>query len=172
MKLKISLLFIAFISALSIAQTKVGTIDNDYVINLMPEAQTVIKMSQDYGAKLDSSFSIKVNEFKIKLEDYKLKEKEMGELEKKVAQNELSTLDKDIQQYKKNGETLMGLKRDELMRPLYTKLNNAISEICKANGYTQILTTTGNQFAYIDPKYDITKLVVKKLGIVVPEVKE
>lgn len=172
MKSKIFLLFIALISTLTIAQTKVGTINNDYIINLMPEAKTVIKMSQEYGVKIDSSFSIKVNEFKIKFDEYKLKEKEMGELEKKVAQNELSSLDKDIQLYKKNGEALMEIKRNELMRPLYTKLNNAITEICKANGYTQILTTTGNQFAYIDPKYDITQLVIKKLGIVVPEVKE
>lgn len=172
MKLKISLLFIALITSINYGQTKVGTINNDYVLNLMPEAKIVIKMSQDYGAKLDSTFSIKINEFKLKFEDYKKKEKEMGDLEKKVAQTELNKLDQEVQQYKKNGETLMTLKRDELMRPLYAKLNKVISEICKENGYSQILTTTGNQFAYIDPKYDITELVIKKLGIEIPKTEE
>ncbi|WP_439127674.1 OmpH family outer membrane protein [Polaribacter sp.] len=169
MKLKITLLLTAFLCINAIAQTKVGTIDSNYIINIMPEAKTVVKMTQDYGAKLDSIFVKKVDAFKVKLNDYKAKEKEMGELEKKVVQKELNELDQNIQKYQKNGNTLMGLKKDELMRPLYKKLNNAINEIAKQNGYTQILTISGNQFAYIDEKFDITDLVIKKLGIVIPK---
>ncbi|MFQ3296582.1 MAG: outer membrane protein [Polaribacter sp.] len=169
MKLKITVLCIAFISSLSIAQSKVGTIDSDYIINIMPEAATVVKMTQGYGAKLDSSFSIKVEDFQTRLEDYKLKEKEMGVLEKKTIQQELATSEQDIKLYQKNGNTLMGLKRDELMRPLYKKLNASISAVAKANGYTQILTIAGNQFAYIDDAFDITSLVIKELGITVPK---
>lgn len=169
MKLKITFLLIAFVSTFSIAQSKVGTIDSDYIINNMPEAKIVLKMAQMYGAKLDSSFSIKVADFQRKLDTFKKNEKEMGELEKKVNLKELNGLDQDIQKYKQNGNTLMGLKRDELMRPLYKKLNDAISEVAKAKGFTQVFTTTGNQFAYIDDKFDITDLVIKKLGIVIPE---
>ena len=54
------------------------------------------------------------------------------------------------------------------MRPLYTKLSDAIAIIAKAKGYTQILTLTGNEFAYIDNKFDITELVIKNLGIQIP----
>ena len=169
MKLKITLLFIAFISTISFAQTKVGSIDSDYIISLMPENKVILKMAQKYGAKLDSSFTVKVEDFRARLKDYQAKEKEMGDLEKKTVQKELASLEQDINQYQKNGNTLMGLKRDELMRPLYKKLSNVIAEVSKANGYTQILTTTGNQFAYLDPKFDITDLVIKKLGITVPE---
>lgn len=169
MKLKITLFFIAFISTISFAQTKVGTIDSDYIISLMPENKVILKMAQKYGAKLDSSFAVKVEDFRARLKDYQAKEKEMGDLEKKTVQKELASLEQDINQYQKNGNTLMGLKRDELMRPLYKKLSNAIAEVSKANGYTQILTTTGNQFAYLDPKFDITDLVIKKLGITVPK---
>ena len=57
------------------------------------------------------------------------------------------------------------------MRPLYKKLNAAIDEVVKENSYTHILTKSGNQFAYIDEKYDITELVMAKLGVKVPEVK-
>jgi outer membrane protein len=172
MKLKITIVFIAFISTISIAQTKVGTIDNEYIISMMPETKTVVKITQAYGAKLDSSFTIKVNNFKAQLEDYKLKEKDMGVLEKKTIQKELTTLEDDIKKYQKNGNTLMGLKKDELMRPLYNKLNAAIATISEENGYTQILTLAGNQFAYIDPKFDITDLVISNLGIIVAAPKQ
>jgi len=52
------------------------------------------------------------------------------------------------------------------------KLNEAITEIAKQNGYSQIFTKAGNQFAYIDDAYDITELVMKKLGVKAPEIKE
>jgi outer membrane protein len=81
----------------------------------------------------------------------------------------LAGLEQDIKKYQKNGNTLMGLKRDELMRPLYTMLSEAIATVAKENGYTQILTITGNEFAYIDSKFDITELVLKNLGITIPK---
>ena len=85
---------------------------------------------------------------------------------------ELTELEQDIKQYQDNGNKLMQLKQNELMRPLYKKLNLAIKEIAKENGYTLILTTTVNQFAYIDQEFDITKLVIAKLNIKEPEIKE
>ena len=169
MKLKITVLFIALISTLTIAQTKVGTVDSDYIIGMMPESKRVVEITKSYGAKLDSTFSIRVTDFKERLEDYNLKEKDMGELEKKTIQKELAGLEQDIKKYQKNGNTLMGLKRDELMRPLYTMLSEAIATVAKENGYTQILTITGNEFAYIDSKFDITELVLKNLGITIPK---
>ena len=83
MKLKITVLFIALISTLTIAQTKVGTVDSDYIIGMMPESKRVVEITKSYGAKLDSTFSARVTDFKVRLEDYNLKEKDMGELEKK-----------------------------------------------------------------------------------------
>jgi outer membrane protein len=93
----------------------------------------------------------------------------MGVLEKKTIQKELTTLEEDLNKYKKNASMLLGLKRDELMRPSYKKLSDVIALVSKENGFTQILTTTGNQFAYLDASLDITLLVLDKLGIVIPE---
>jgi len=172
MKLKITILFIAFISTAAIAQTKVGTIDSDYIMTLMPEAKIVSKKSQAYGAKLDSSFSLKTQNFQTRVEDFKNKEKEMGELMKKTIIKEISALEQDIKNYQTNGNKLMQLKQNELMRPLYKLLNDAINAVANENGYTQVLTITGNQFVFIDEKFDITNLVMAKLAIPEPEVKQ
>lgn len=169
MKSKLILFLFTIICGVSGAQTKVGTINSDYIINLMPESKVVIRQSQKYGKKLDSSFNIKMNEYKTKVDDYNKREKEMGELEKKTLGNEIAALQDDIRRYQDNGTKLMQLKQNELMRPLYKKLNEAIDAVAKANGFTQILTTTGNQFAYVDLKFDITKLVMDKLGVKEPE---
>lgn len=173
MKSKIIFICIALLSSISfLAQSKVGTIDSDYIVNLMPEAKIVVKRAQTYGAKLDSSFQIKLKEYQTKIEAYKKNEKTLGTLAKKTAVQELTSLESDIKKYQTNGQKLMQLKREELMRPLYKKLSDAITAVSKANGYTQILTITGNQFAYIDDKFDITELVMKKLGVKKPEPKK
>lgn len=173
MKSKIIFICIALLSSISfLAQSKVGTIDSDYIVNLMPEAKIVVKRAQTYGAKLDSSFQIKLKEYQTKIEAYKKNEKTLGTLAKKTAVQELTSLESDIKKYQTNGQKLMQLKREELMRPLYKKLSDAIAAVSKANGYTQILTITGNQFAYIDDKFDITELVMKKLGVKKPEPKK
>lgn len=172
MKFKITFLFITLLSTVSIAQTKTGTIDSDYIINLMPEAKVVIQRSQSYGSRLDSLFSIKMQDYQTRVADFREKEKEMGELMKKTLVKELAALEQDIKRYQENGNKLMQLKQDELMRPLYKKLNTAIDEIAKAEGYTLILTIAGNQFAYVDDNYDITKKVMAKLGVKEPVIKE
>lgn len=172
MKSKIILICIAFLSTISIAQTKVGTIDSDYIISIMSERAIVLKMSDVYGKKLDSSFNIKVKEFQSKVDTFKKNEATLGALIKKINLKELEEMEADIKKYQQNGNQLMKLKRDELMRPLYKKLNNAIKQVSKENKYTQVLTVTGNQFAFIDNNFDITTLVITKLGITVPEVKK
>lgn len=172
MKSILSIAFCILFTTVSFSQNKVGTINNDYIINLMPEAKIVVKRAQDYGAKLDSSFSIKMKEFKTKVDKFRKEEKEMGELLKKTTVKELTAMENDIKKYQDNGNKLMQLKQNELMRPLYKKLNDAVAAIAKENGYSQILTINGNGFAYISESHDITKLVMAKLGIKEPEAKK
>ena len=172
MKSKITILFITFLSTISLAQTKVGTTNSDYIMSLMPESQIVYNRAQAYGAKLDSLFDIKAQNFKTKVDAFRKSEKEMDEALKKTKVSEISALALDIKKYKDNGNKLMQLKQDELMRPLYKKLGDAINQVAKEQGYTQVLTSTGNQFVYIDEKFDITKLVMNKLGVKEPEVKK
>ena len=169
MKLKIIAALLIFASSFSNSQNKLGTINSEYIISLMPESKIAIKSTQAYRLKLDSSFTVKVADFKIRVEKYSKREKEMGVLEKKTIQKELTTLEQDLNKYQKNASTLIGLKRDELMRPSYIKLSDIIAIVSKENGYTQVLITTGNQFAYLDANFDITELVIEKLGIVIPK---
>jgi outer membrane protein len=168
MKLKIAFTLLIISTSFSIAQNKVGTIDSDYIVNLMPETKVAMDTSQKYGSTLDSSFNIQVVDFKNRVDKYTMREKEMGVLEKKTIQQELAALEKELQKYQKNANMLLKLRRDELMRPLYKKLSDLIAVVSKENGYSQVFTITGNQFAYFDSNFDITKLVMDKLGISTP----
>jgi len=172
MKFKILILTAILSSGFIFSQSKVGTVDSEYIVNLMPERKIVTKRANEYGAKLDTSFSIKMQEYKTKVELFKLIENGVADSIKQKKYNEILSMENDIKKYQQNGTQLMQLKQNELMRPLYKKLSTTIQEVAKANGYTQVLTISGNEFAYIDEKFDITLLVMEKLGIEAPEIEK
>ncbi|GGG99294.1 hypothetical protein GCM10011416_16990 [Polaribacter pacificus] len=166
MKFKITLFIAILFSSLSIqAQNKVGTVDSEYILSKMPQMAAVQTRISDYGAKLDSSFNIKVKEYDAKVDAYKKAEKTMTDIVKKSKYEELANLEEDLQKFRQNGITMMQLRRSEYLKPLYKRITEVIAEVAKANGYSQILTITGNELAYLDSKFDVTKLVMAKMGI-------
>jgi len=168
MKLRIFAVAFLLTSVLATGQSKVGSIDSELIIGLMPETKIVLNRLSDYAKKLDSSYQIKVKEYQEKVAAFQ-KLGEVSDNFKKIKVDEITELEQGLQTSQDNGNKLIQLKRNELMRPLYKKLREVISEVSKAGGYTQILTTTGNEFAYIDEQYDITKQVMAKLGLKMPE---
>ena len=165
MKLKITLIATLLITSLGFSQTKVGTVDTDFIMGKMPEMKDVLTRINSYGKQLDSTFQIKAKEYSDKIEAFKKVEKTISEDDKKSNINEIAVIEQEMAKFRKNGSTLIQLRRDEFMKPLYKKLNTAIQDIAKAEGYTQILSTRGNDFAYIDDRFDITSKVLAKLGI-------
>ena len=166
MKLKFTLVIATLLICFNLtAQTKTGTVNSAYIIGSMPQMEKVLERTKNYSMKLDSSFQIKLTAFRKTLTAYQKVEKTLSDLDKNKRSAELSTLEKELDQFRKNGSQLLQLRRNEYMRPLYKKLDEVISQIAKENGYAQILTINGNQFAYFDEKYDITQKVLDKLGI-------
>ena len=166
MKTKITIAIAFILASFTLqAQSKVGTVDSEYIISKMPQLVKVQERITKYGKKLDSSFQGKVKAYDAKVVAYNKDQKTLSEALKKTRYEELGTLDQDIKKFRQNASSLMQIRRDEYMRPLYKRLGDVIAEIAKKNRYTQILTISGNQFAYFDTKLDITKLVLAKLGI-------
>tara|TARA_B110000003_G_scaffold173112_1_gene172721 strand:+ start:16701 stop:17222 length:522 start_codon:yes stop_codon:yes gene_type:complete len=168
MKFKILLIALCFSGFLTNGQTKVGTINSEFIVGLMPETKKVLSDLKDYAVKLDSSYQVKLNEYNNKVDAFQKLDPTLSDNFKKIKIQEINEMEQDLQKNQQNGNNLINLRRDQLMSPLYTILGNAINEIAKLDGYTQILTSSGNEFAYIDNTYDITEKVINKLGIKIP----
>ena len=165
MKSKIIFFTAILLSLSTFSQTKVGTINSELIIGKMPQMKAVLERVKNYGKKLDSSFNIRTKEYQTKVKAFNDVQKTLPEADKKTRYQELVSLEQDLQKFRVNGTKMMQLQKSEYIRPLYKKLNEVIAEVAKENGYTQILTTGGNEFGYIDERFDITKLVLNKLGI-------
>ena len=145
---------------------KIGYISADEVIQLMPEAATVQSQLDEYQQSLYKN----ADDQKTALNDavqkfYKdsatmspsLKEVKRGDLQKQV--QDLSGMDQKIQ-------SQFEAKRQELSLPIQKKLQAAIEDVAKENGYTYIFPREA--LIYMPPTSDIGPLVRKKLGLKEP----
>ena len=169
MKLRILAVALFLTSILATGQTKVGSVNSELIVGIMPEMKTVVADLSKYAKELDSTYQIKVTEYQVKVDAFQKLGGDVSDNFKKVKLDEITALEKGLQQSQQNGNQLIQLKRNELLQPLYKKISDEINKIAKAEGYTQILTTSGNEFAYVDERYDITQKVMDNLGLKLPE---
>ncbi|MEL6810770.1 MAG: OmpH family outer membrane protein [Bacteroidota bacterium] len=163
--LKITFLFIC---VAGFAQTKVGTIDVDFVVSKMPELAGAQQQVADYGKTLDADFDKKVTAYKGAVDDYTKNEANYTLNQKKQKQDSLIAMENDIQKYQANGNQLLVLKQEEALKPLYEKIGIALEKVAQAGGYTQVLMRN-DDVVYVDNRFDLTLAVLKEMGIEVKE---
>lgn len=150
------------------AQTKVGSADIDFILSQMPELTRAQEQVSAYGKRLDTDLEVKMKAYNTTVEAYKTGETTFSEEIKKQKQTEIVGLETDIAKFRQNGTQLIGLKREEVLRPLYAKIGAALENVAKAGGYTQVLQA-GNTLIFSDENYDLTDLILKDLGIEVTQ---
>ncbi len=150
------------------AQTKVGTIDVDFVLSKMPELTGVQKQVEDYGNGLEADLKKKMDAYQAEIERYKQDEGGLTINQRKVRQDSIIAMENDITKFQQNGNQLIVIKREEYMQPLYNKVGAALEKIAQAEGYTQVLLRNSD-VVYIDNRFDLTIAVLRELGIEVKE---
>lgn len=157
------------LSLTAFAQTKVGTVNNEYILSQMPEIVEVEEKLKVYSAQLDSTIQAKYQDYQVVVEEYNQKEQEgMNEVMKKIKQKEIIDLEEDLKKLQQNSSKMLQIQQEEYLRPLYTKIGTALEAIVKEEGFTQIFDEN-NSIIYIDPKFDLTLKVLDRLGIEVKQ---
>lgn len=155
------------VSFSSFAQSKIGTIDADFIISQLPEITTVNEGLKSYNTELQTELENSVKNFEQMLASYQAGVEAFTEEEKKAKEGELIALENEIKNFRQKASVMMQMKRNELSEPLYAKINAAMLEVVNEEGFTQIFHTGGNALAFSAESHDITEKVLKKLGVTV-----
>lgn len=147
------------------AQTKVGTIDADYILGQMPDIGTVEEGLKTYNTELQGELQKTIKNYEGKVADYQATSETITEEEKAAKENEIIGLENEIKNFRQKASVLMQMRRNELTQPLYEKIDAAMMEVIAEQKYTQIINIGANALAFSDPQYDITDAVLGKLGI-------
>lgn len=154
----------------AVAQTKVGTVDADFILSKMPELTGANEEVKAYNLDLESQLKTKLEDYDTKIKAYNVAVTSMTDDVKKTKQQEVVSLENDISKFRQNGAQLLQLKQSEVVQPLYKKIGEMVAAVSKEKGYTHIMTIgNNNNLAYADPTHDITMIVLEKMGITVEQ---
>lgn len=162
-------LAIIFSSSLVQAQTKVGTIDAEFILQQMPEITQVQEGVKEYNTQLQGDLETTIKKYEDLVAAYQTNSATFPEEEKKAKENEIIGLENEIKNFRQKASVLMQMKNNELTQPLYEKIDKAMREVIAEQGYTQILNSSASGLAYSAEQYDITEAVMKKMGITVKQ---
>jgi outer membrane protein len=150
---------------------KVGYADWDYIFGQMPEYKQIESAVKAHGDQLQTQMKAKAQEYESKVDYYQKNGANMLDAVRKDKETELTQLQQAIQKFQQDAQASLQKKQTDLMEPVFKKVGKAIDDVAKENGYTFIinpqLVNGGDILLYQDSKFDISALVLKKMGITV-----
>lgn len=167
MKKLFLVLAVIFIGSNAQAQTKVGTIDAEYILQQMPEMAQVQEGVTAYNKQLQDTLQGDIKKYEVLVGEYQKNNTTYTEEEKAAKESEIIALENDIKNFRQKASVLIQIRNNELAKPLYMKIDEAMQAVIKEGGFTHIWNGTATGLAYADVKYDITDAVMAKMGITV-----
>ncbi|MBX2974755.1 MAG: OmpH family outer membrane protein [Ignavibacteriaceae bacterium] len=166
LKYLIAFALIVFTSS-SFAQSKIGYVDSDTIMDQLTEAQDARQQLDTYIQEWQSDLKKMENEWKSKYDDYEKRKLIMSDQNRAELESELIKLEQSIGEFREkkfgtNGELFQ--KQDELMKPVQNKVFTVIKEVAVSEDLDFVLDRSGGVLLlYAKEKYDITNLVIEKL---------
>ncbi|CAG4989275.1 hypothetical protein DYBT9275_00258 [Dyadobacter sp. CECT 9275] len=151
--------------------TKIGYTNVDLLILRLPESKKMQNELEVTKAQLDKALGETYKEAQEKYEAYQKNGANMTEVIRADKQKELENLQTRIQEMQNNAQQSLQAKQQQLIEPILTKVNNAIQEVGKENGFMYILNmdaganTTPIILYAGSEELSVTNLILKKLGI-------
>ena len=164
---------VIFVSSAAMAQTtqKIGHMDMQYVLSVMPEMKRVQSELQTLQSQLEKQSAAKQKEFEEKYNRYVNEGPTMAEAVRMDLEKDLTDMQQNAQNFAANAQKSLQKKENELMQPVYEKIGNAINDVAKEGGYSYIINAGVpglDVLYYADTTMDVSNAVLKKMGIEPP----
>lgn len=145
---------------------KIGYINADEIIQLMPEATTIQTELDQYQQSLYQNAQDKQTAFNEAVQKFLKDSATMTASLKEVKRTELQKQSQELAGENQRIQSDFEQKRQELIVPLQKKLQTAIEEVAKENGYTYVMP---REALIVAPTTnDLGPLVMKKLNLKQP----
>lgn len=166
---RITLLLLVMLSVATLGTAqKYGHLNLGNLVSSLAETKAADQALADYADQLKTEGETMANKFK---EDYLnlLKEINAGSLspvqqaeKEKVLQAEQTK----IQAYELDAQQKVNAKREEVLKPILAKVEAAIEEVAKAEGYTMVFdTSVFNAILHVEEADNVMAKVKAKLGV-------
>ena len=145
--------------------TKLGHIDRQKLMLLLPERKDAETKMQAFAKTLDDRLKAMGAEYEAKVADAQARAEAMTQTEKEVAVREIGELEQRIQAAQQKAQEDLSKQEEELLKPMVDRTNAAIAEVAAANNFAYIFDVSTGLVLYYDKGEDIMSLVKTKLGV-------
>ena len=147
-------------------EVKLGHVNSQEILTLMPERAVIEKKINDLQTQWEKELVKMREEYYAKVKEFQEKQATMPESIKSARQGEISDLEQRISTFNQTASEDLRKKQQELFTPVIDKVKKAINEVGSENGYLYIFDLSTQSIIYQSPKSnDLTPLVKKKLGL-------
>lgn len=168
MKKLLSILIIGvFVVSSADAQSKgkLGHINSQELVNLMPEAKAASDSLQKFAGAIQGEYERMAGELKKLAEDFDANKAGMSEIIRQSKINELNDKQGRLTEFEKLGNQEVSKKEQELFKPISDRAVKAIEDVAKEKGYQYIFDKARGGILYSAATDDILPLVKTKLGL-------
>lgn len=169
-KTSIFFFFALFLGAISLnaqAAPKYGHMNLGNLLEMLPDTKKANDDLKVFADKLTAKDDSLTKAFQAAVTTYQTAY-QSGTLTPVQAQTREAELQKEqeaIQKFEQDAQQNVAAKREELLKPILTRVDEAIKAVAKANQYMMIFDTSSGSMLFAAETEDVTALVKKQLGI-------
>ena len=170
MKKAVKTIFFALLACTFTAQAqtqKIGYLNAQAILADMTEMKSAESELEAFAKQLGAKDSVMVVTFQAKAQAIAAKQ-EKGELAPVQLEAEKKKLEEEqakIQKFEQDMQQELAKKKQEKLQPIYDKVNKAITEVAKENGYTYVVDLTSGSLLYADEKKRFAKSCPQKIRL-------
>lgn len=154
-----------FVGNIAEAQSKIGYVNSNQLVDLMPETKVVQKQIQDYSKTFQDQLTALQTELTSNAQGYDAKRATMTDAARTAKEAELQDQNKRLQEFNTKAQQQVSEKTNQLSKPLFDKVRGAIQAVAKEKGYNYVFDTSQTDLL-VSPEADNLLASVKvKLGL-------
>lgn len=146
---------------------KIGYINTQKLIELMPQASEVDSSLNAYAQQLQMQQQAMMQELEDKRNKFQ-EDLQSGEVAQSVMESredEILDLNERVQSFQQTAQQDLSQRQQRLYKPLIEKIENAIDNVAKEHGYRYVLEASTGNILYSVDEDDLMPLVKKELGL-------
>ena len=147
------------------AQSKIGYVNFDELVRLMPEFKTAQTAVDAYQKQFIDQLTAMNTEYQAKGKDYQANQATMTDAIRTAKQTELADIQKRMQDYQTTAQQSVEAKTNELLKPITDKVKEAVTAVAKEKGYNYVYNSAQTQFIVAPEADDIEAAVKVKLAL-------
>lgn len=142
---------------------KLGHINSQELLQIMPGRDTAQTILQKEAAEIESTLKTMQSELERISNEFMQKQAEWTELIRNTKRSEIQDMQTRIQAFYENAQKQLQEREAELTKPIVDRAKKAIEDVAREGGYTYIFD--GATLLYSQDSEDIMPQVKKKLGL-------